>query len=197
MSDSNHIKAANGHEFHRQLALFAYTGFLDHGFGIVEIRQDAYEQHPDGSVDAEVQYIPYGPNAGETPSEALELLDEYNPRESFILCIRDASDACEVVTLEGQKQGATPEGVYLESLKQARKVQLVPGQVVQLKEQALDVQAGWYVFEKQQGGWLVLAVAGMDEDEGHIVATGEQVRLHVDYAESLNVLMANVRDEEE
>ena len=124
MSDSNHINASNGHAFHRQLALFAYTGFLDHGFGIVEIRQDAYEQHPDGSVEAEAQYIPYGPNADKMSSEVLELLDEYDPKESFILCIRDASDACTAVTLEGQTQGATPEGVYLEALKQARKVQL-------------------------------------------------------------------------
>ena len=28
------------------------------------IRQDAYERHPDGSVDAEAQYIPYGPPLG-------------------------------------------------------------------------------------------------------------------------------------
>jgi hypothetical protein len=195
MSDSNHIQATNGYEFHRQLALFAYTGFLDHGFGIVEIRQDAYEQHPNGSVEAEAQYIPYGPNADKMSSEVLELLDEYDPKESFILCIRNASDACTAVTLEGQTQGATPEGVYLEALKQARKVQLVPGQVVQLKEQALDVSPGWYVFEKQRGGWLVLSVAGMDEDEGDIVTTDERVRLHIDYVELLQPTDMNVRDD--
>jgi hypothetical protein len=74
-------------------------------------------------------------------------------------------------------------------------VVLERGQVVQLKEQALDVAPGWYVFEKQKGGWLVLAVAGLDEDEGDIVTTDERVRLHIDYAELLQPTDMNVRDD--
>jgi len=195
MAETNHIKATNGYEFHKQLALFSFAGFIDHGFGVVGLYQKDYRQNPDGSVEADLQYIPYSRNSDRLPPQVADMVDDYDPKTEFILSIEDNAGAATVVTLKGEKMGFTPESVWRAAMKQAGKVAFVPGQVVELQEPAADVPPGWYVFQKQQGGWLILAKAGMDDDEGDLLAADETVKLHVDFAELLRSTGINVRDE--
>jgi len=190
------VHAANGYEFQRELALFSYSSFLDHGLGIVSILDEGYVQHPDGSLDARLSYVPYAEHSDEFPAEAIEQLNEYDPKLEFVVSIVASSGEATIVTVKGEEGGFTPESVWRESMKSKGKIVLIPGQVVELMEHALDVDPGWYVFEKQAGGWLNLSVAGMDDDEGDMIALDKEVKLHVDYVELLRPTPINVRDDE-
>ncbi len=196
MTPPNQIHAANGYEFQKQLALFSYSSFLDHGIGVVSIQQEQYSQHPDGSVDAYLKYVPYALAPDLFPSEIIEQMNEYDPDTEFVISIMASSGEATIATVKGEVVGLTPESLWRAAMKDKGKISLVPGQVVELMEHAADIDPGWYVFERQEGGWLYLSVVGMDEDEGDMIAMEDKVKLHIDFAELLRRTNINVNDEE-
>ena len=191
------IHAANGYEFQKQLARFSYSCFLDHGIGVVSVHQKQYSQNPDGSVDAHLLYIPSATFADRFPAKMVEQMNEYDPKVEYVLSIIASSGEATIATVKGEKIGFTPESAWRESIKDKGKISLVPGQIVELMDHAVDVVPGWYVYEKQNGGWLLLSVAGMDDDEGDMVATDEKVELHIDFAELLRPTSINVNEGED
>ena len=191
------VHATNGYEFQKQLARFSYSCFLDHGIGVVSVHQEQYSQNSDGSVDAHLQYISHASCPDTIPAEMIEQMGEYDPRLEYILSIMVSGGEATIVTVKGEKIGFTPESAWRESIKDKGKISLVPGQIVELMDHAVDVVPGWYVYEKQKGGWLHLSVAGMDDDEGDMVAIDEKVELHIDFAELLRPTSINVNEDED
>ena len=67
MSSHLRVEAADGADFYRQIAVFAYGSYLEDGFGAVVISQGEFCTHGDGRVEAVLSFVPYADDAGLFP----------------------------------------------------------------------------------------------------------------------------------
>lgn len=189
-----HIHAKEGTEFYKEIAAFSFEGFLAHRFGAVLVREGFFGRHPDGMVDAVADYVPCGTDS-ELPQEAVAMIDKYTPENEVVMVILGADGQATCLTLSAQKMGCTPFGVYM--LRNGWHVDYPPGSVLRLKEPIGEVQRGYYVFMREDQALLKLKRAGMDEDEGRMVALEDRIDIHIDYRDFFEPTGVNVYAERE
>ena len=73
-----HIQAADGTDFYRQVATFAYASSIRQGFGAVIVTEGEFRTYGDGRVEAKVVYVPYSLDV-DLPSEVITLIWDYDP----------------------------------------------------------------------------------------------------------------------
>lgn len=163
-------------KYWKQLAAFAYESFLEHGDGVVLIKEKPSQTFSSADLDKYFQYIPFDPDNEEIPLDGVAMIVKYDPKKEVILMITDANGQSVCLQLSAQKLGINP----LEAYKEAHR-KLVPGQVYKLEKPIGDIQPGYYVFEKEEKAMLVFCQMGMDEDEGNACRTDKIIRVHLDF----------------
>lgn len=177
-------------KYWKQLAAFAYESFLEHGDGVVLIKEKPSQSFSSADLDKYFQYIPFDPDNEEIPLDGVAMIVKYKPEKEVILMITDATGQTVCLQLSAEKLGITP----LEAYKEAH-CKLVPGQVYKLDKLIRNVKPGYYIFEKEDKAMLIFCRVGMDGDEGGICRTDKIIKVHLDFRDYFTTTEMNVRVE--
>ena len=124
------------------------------------------------------QYVPFDPDKDDMPTEAMEMIVDYDPEKEVILMIADAKGQTVCLQMTAEKLGVTPLEAYKE-----QHGRLVPGHVYRLAQPIDAVPSGYYIYEREEKALLVFCRAGMDDDEGDLCRTDEVIKIHCDFRE--------------
>lgn len=178
-----HIQAQSGNEFYRRLAAFAYLSCLTHGIGAVVIAEVGFTKGKDGAIEADARYVPYSADNAIFTAEAEGWLNAYDPAQELVLLIVDAKDRATCVQMTAQLIGATPKRLCEEWVKGELAMPWLPGQLLSLDEPDAGLAAGHYVFVWRDGATLLMRRVEVSDYDG-LEATGEILRIHLDFADS-------------
>ena len=179
MATTIYIKATDGTEFHRQVAVFGYSEYIRHERGLVLIVEGGFRKHADGGVEATLRYVALEEEPGLVPTEVVPMVKEYDPQRECVLAMIDGTGKATCVTLTARQTGATPKHLLEEAIKAQQHVPILPGTVVRVTDWTAGIDPGLYVFLGEEKSEMALSVVGEDEG-GNIVATDEIHRVHVD-----------------
>ena len=182
-----HIDAKDGNELYRRLAAFAYLSSLSHGIGAAVIQEGAFVKGADGSVSADVRYIPYTPEDELFTAEAEGILNAYDPAQELILLIVDRQNRASCILMTAQLIGAMPKALCQEWVRGELGMPWLPGQLLSLDAQTADLPAGPYVFVWRDQATLLLRRVQHCENEHGLAATGDLRHIHLDFAECFRV----------
>ena len=163
-------------KYWKQIAAFAYSSFLEKGFGSVQIKENPKQQFAPADFEKYFKYIPFNPDNDSLPPEMAEMVDDYDPEKDVILMLTDANGQTICLQLSAEKLGITPLEAYKESHRK-----LVSGSVYKLEKPIGDVQTGYYVFERKDKAMLIFCLMGMDDDEGDACRTDKTIKVHLDF----------------
>ena len=180
-----HIQAADGTDFYRQVATFAYASSIRQGFGAVIVTEGEFRTYGDGRVEAKVVYVPYSLDV-DLPSEVITLIWDYDPERECVFAMVDGTGKATCITLTARQMGATPKRPFEEAITAQQHVPILPGTVVRVTDWTESIDPGLYVFLGEQRSEMALSVVGGDGD-GTIVATDEIHRVHMDYRDAREV----------
>ena len=180
---------------YREIAGFAYESFLREGAGLVVVREGDFVRHPDGSVEAPLEYLPMGEGESVELGKSVEsgksvelgvrasmpeAVSAYDPRRECVFGMVDASENWTIVTLTAGKLGATPEAILGDRLSRELGIPFLPGSLLRMGEEIGENEPGYCVFLYPDGTEMVMQRV-VDDEAGGFVLTDERYRVHVDY----------------
>lgn len=78
-------------KYWKQIAAFAYESFLEHGDGVVLIKEKPSQAFSSADLDKYFQYIPFDPDNEEIPLDGVAMIVKYKPEKEVILMITDVT----------------------------------------------------------------------------------------------------------
>lgn len=173
------IHPDNGAALYRHLAVFAFSGFVRDGLGVVALHETQFARGADG-IEATVVYVPWSAEGSVLPPAATELVQEYRPRRGLLLAMVSRDQTATITTLTATQLGSTPESLYRATIQRATGVAFLPAAVLRMRERIAEHEPGYVLLDRVVGAEMLFHRADQDED-GDIVATGEEFRAHVDF----------------
>ena len=101
----------------------------------------------------------------------------------MVVVIHDDFSIASCIVMEDAQYGVPPSEPFKEEMRGKSLAMKIPGVALHLREPISGISSGYYVFEGEDKAHMLLARAGMDGDEGDLVAADERMRVHVDFAE--------------
>ena len=187
------ITAKDGTDFYRQTAAFAFDCFGDHGFGAVIIRDGYFKTNDDETIEATLLYASFALNSDILPSEAVEMINSYDPKAEVVLVIADKNNAGSCLTLKADKIGCSPLEAHTQISKKF--VAIAKGTVLRLMEPIDDIPTGYFVFMGEEKALMKLVVLGMEDDDD-MVASNELYDVHIDYRDLFEITKININNDE-
>ena len=191
MATTIHTRAADGRDFHRQVAIFGYGEYVRRQRGVVLLAEGEFRKHADGSITATLTYVAVQEEPGLLPPEVVPMVREYDPDRECVLCMVETTGKATCITLTARRTGATPKHLFEEALTARQHVPILPGTVVRVTDWTAGIDPGLYVFLREEKSEMALSPVGEDGN-GNMAATDEIHRVHVDYRDALEVTRLSI-----
>lgn len=187
------VLAQEGADFAQQLGAFALGSFVEKGIGAVIIHLGQSPNRRDGKVEADLLYASCRYEPDMLPPAAVEMVKTYEPDTEVVVAFVGKDGKATCLTLAA-KDCLSPLDAY--TMMREGQVDIDPGSAIRLKEPIGDIQPGIFVFLRQEKALMKLAQARMEEPEGEIVATDDEVSVHMDYRDYFELVpMGPCREE--
>ena len=177
------VSAPSGNAWYREIAWFAYVGFLRDGAGLVVVQEGDIVQRPDGSTQATLAYVPMADAVTVVGAALPEPVASYDACRECLFGMVNKDGNWTIVALTARQLGSTPEAILGDRLGRDLGIPFLPGSLLRMTEaigENSEIEPGYCVFLYPDGTEMVMERV-VDDGDGGFVFTDQRFRVHVDY----------------